>query len=136
MTHFVIPALKFIVSSIKSKIDNNFLPRVPIILFPKGANHSLFEIVFETKCDVLAIDWNVSPKAARHIVGAGVTLMGNIDPCALYGSHEAILQKTTEMVRAFGKQRYIANLGHGCLPDFEVDKVRAFVDTVKGCEFE
>ncbi len=35
------------------------------------------------------------------------------------------------MLRAFGPDKYIANLGHGLYPDLEKDKVRCFVDAVK-----
>ena len=32
------------------------------------------------------------------------------------------------MLKAFGPQRHIANLGHGLYPDIEKDKVKYFVD--------
>jgi uroporphyrinogen decarboxylase len=35
------------------------------------------------------------------------------------------------MIDAFGKDRYVVNLGHGILPDIPVDHVRAFVGAVK-----
>jgi uroporphyrinogen decarboxylase len=39
------------------------------------------------------------------------------------------------MLRAFGPDRHIANLGHGLYPDTEVEKVKFFVETVKNFRF-
>ena len=35
------------------------------------------------------------------------------------------------MIRRFGKDKYIVNLGHGIHPNIPVDHARAFVDAVK-----
>ena len=36
-----------------------------------------------------------------------------------------------EMIDAFGKDRYVVNLGHGILPNIPVPHVKAFVEAVK-----
>jgi uroporphyrinogen decarboxylase len=61
-----------------------------------------------------------------------VTLQGNFDPARLLSPVAEIKKSVKEMIDSFGVQRYIANLGHGILPNVPVDHARAFVEAVKG----
>ncbi len=105
------------------------LPEVPKTVFAKGAWFSMEDLA-GLPCQVLGLDWNMSPEWAKKITGGSKILQGNLDPCALYGSHQSIKQETRAMLQAFGG-RHIVNLGHGVYPDTPLDGVRAFVDTVK-----
>lgn len=57
------------------------------IAFPKGATIESIEIFAkEAGYDVIGLDWTVDPVEARKRVGPNVTLQGNMDPVALYGT--------------------------------------------------
>lgn len=104
--------------------------RVPTIIFAKGAWYSLKSMA-ATGAHGLGIDWCIDPAMARQLAGDKVTLQGNFDPAKLLSPIPVIQQEVKQMLSAFGHGRYIANLGHGILPNVPVDHARAFVDTVK-----
>jgi uroporphyrinogen decarboxylase len=102
----------------------------PVIVFAKGAWHSLKEMA-ATGAHGLGIDWCIKPDIARSFAGPDVTLQGNFDPAKLLSPIPVIEKEVKQMINAFGKDRYIANLGHGILPNVPVDHARAFVNAVK-----
>ena len=65
------------------------------------------------------------------MTGNRLTLQGNFDPSRLFSSRKKIIKLTKEMLHEFGKERYIANLGHGILPNTPVENVKTFVNTIK-----
>ncbi len=77
--------------------------------------------------DVVGLDWTVDPVKARKIVGPNVTLQGNLDPCALYGTEDDLEVKAKEQADAFGVQRWIGNLGHGIYPDVNPNHLGAYL---------
>lgn len=103
---------------------------VPVIVFAKGAWHSL-ESMAATGASGLGIDWCITPQLARQFAGSNVTLQGNFDPAKLLSPIPVIQQEVKKMLKAFGPGRHVANLGHGILPNVPVDHAKAFVDTVK-----
>jgi len=102
----------------------------PVIVFAKGAWHSL-DAMAATGAQGLGIDWCIRPQLARQFAGKNITLQGNFDPAKLLSPIPVIQKEVKAMLDAFGPGRYIANLGHGILPNVPVDHARAFVDTVK-----
>lgn len=100
------------------------------ILFAKGAWFALDKMSM-TGANALGIDWCVSAKHGRQLAGEKVTLQGNFDPAKLLAPIREIKKSVHEMISSFGVRRYIANLGHGILPNVPVDHARAFVDAVK-----
>jgi uroporphyrinogen decarboxylase len=102
----------------------------PTIVFAKGAWFALEEMS-QTGASGLGIDWCITPQQARAWAGDNITLQGNFDPARLLSPIPEIRKAVHEMIDAFGTTRYIANLGHGILPNIPVENAKAFVDAVK-----
>ncbi len=102
---------------------------VPVTVFAKGAFFARKEMS-KLNCDVVGLDWNMDITESRRMI-PHKTLQGNLDPCVLYGSFKEIEKHTKKMIKNFGGQKYIANLGHGVYPDTDPEKVKCFIDTVK-----
>jgi uroporphyrinogen decarboxylase len=105
------------------------------IIFAKGAWFAL-DSMAATGANGAGIDWCITPQLARKFAGNDITLQGNFDPSRLLSPVPEIQKAVREMVDAFGTQRYIANLGHGILPNVPVDHAKAFVDAVKEYSLE
>lgn len=119
---WALPALTEICRSIRD---------VPVILFAKGAWYAMERLAYKSGASALGLDWTVSPEFAREKCGGQVTLQGNFDPSHLLAPPAQIERETRRMIERFGVQRYVANLGHGILPNVPVEHARVFVETVK-----
>lgn len=106
---------------------------IPVIAFGKGCWFALDDMA-KSGASALGIDWTCSPKNARQFSGGNITLQGNFDPSRLFSPPKEIKKMVHQMIDEFGKDRYIANLGHGILPNIPVDNAKAFVDAVKEYE--
>jgi uroporphyrinogen decarboxylase len=112
----------------------NTSSQTPVTVFAKDA-HFARKSFKELDCSVIGLDWTMDIRESRELIGHGKTLQGNMDPCLLYADLETIKKETVKMLEAFGPRNHIANLGHGLYPDLEVEKVKCFIDTVKGYRF-
>ncbi len=122
---FALPYLAQIAERLKT-----LHPDVPLIVFARGAHYAL-DALASTDYDVIGLDWTIIPQAARAIVADRAALQGNLDPCALYGSPQAIRAAVGQMLAGFGSEGYIANLGHGMHPDHDPEHAGAFVEAVQ-----
>lgn len=116
------PYLQQIVTALKDHI--------PVIVFGKGCWFALHEMS-QSGAAALGIDWTCSARNARYLSGGQITLQGNFDPARLLSPIPEIKKSVKAMIDAFGKDRYVVNLGHGILPNIPVDHAKAFVDAVK-----
>jgi uroporphyrinogen decarboxylase len=103
---------------------------VPVIMFAKGCWFALQDMA-KSSASALGIDWTCSARNARYLTGGQITLQGNFDPTRLLSPISEIELHVKKMIDAFGTQNYIANLGHGILPNVPVAHAQAFVNAVK-----
>ena len=102
----------------------------PVIIYPKGCWHALSDYS-KIGASAIGLDWTCSARNARYLTQNNVTLQGNFDPSRLFSSKKTIISQTNQMLNDFGKDKYIANLGHGILPNTPVENVKIFVETIK-----
>jgi uroporphyrinogen decarboxylase len=113
------------------QISDAIHPVAPVILFPKGSDYALESLSMHRSVSAIGLDWTVKPQFARSQTRSNITLQGNYDPIKLMQPVEKIQAEVQQMIRDFGKNGYIANLGHGILPHIPVDHARAFIEAVK-----
>ncbi len=102
----------------------------PIILFTKGGGQWL-EIIAQTGCDAISLDWTVDLAQARHRLKGAVALQGNLDPATLYAKPEVIRAEVVRILKEYGPYPgHIFNLGHGITPDVSPEQVTVLIEAV------
>lgn len=124
-THY----LSKIVKTLKKK-------NIPVILFCRGSCLFVDELV---KCDPTAIsfDWHLPIHELACKVPGHIALQGNMDPEFLKAPFSTIEKMTLQYLESMRmEKRFIANLGHGVLPDLPYEAVKCFVDTVRNFSYQ
>lgn len=119
----VLPVLERLVARVRSQA-----PGIPLILYCNGAS-TLLSVLKDLPVDVLAVDWRMSLSDARAVIG-NRPLQGNFDPTLLHAPPETIRESVRTAAREVAGGPWIANLGHGILPDAPVSGLRALIDAV------
>lgn len=112
-----------------NQIVEALAPEAHVVVFAKGCWYALEEMT-KSKVSALGVDWTITPELARKFTNSSVTLQGNFDPARLHSSPEVIRKMVHEMIDRFGKDQYIANLGHGILPNIPLENAEAFIRAV------
>jgi uroporphyrinogen decarboxylase len=104
--------------------------KVPVVLFTKGGGQWL-ELMADTGCDALGLDWTLEIGDARARVGNRVALQGNLDPCTLYASPDTIRRSVADILASYGKgSGHVFNLGHGIHPAIPPEHAGAMIEAV------
>jgi len=104
-------------------------PITHTIVFSKACWFALEEIS-KSKVSAIGIDWTINPETARNLTKNKITLQGNFDPSRLHSPKNVIQKMVNEMISEFGKDKYIANLGHGILPNIPIENVEVFINSI------
>lgn len=112
-----------------TQIVDALYEQVPVIVFAKGCWYALEEMS-NSNASALGVDWTITPQMARELTKFKITLQGNFDPSRLFSKPETISKMVKEMIDDFGTYKYIANLGHGILPNVPVENAQAFIEAV------
>jgi uroporphyrinogen decarboxylase len=108
------------------------VPGAKIIGFPRGATQDGYaEYVNATGVDCISLDTAVSMDWAVRSLGGETALQGNLDPLALAAGGDAMRSAVEHLLEVTRETRFIANLGHGVLPDTPVEHVAEFVRIVR-----
>jgi len=120
---FALPYQSAIVAAIKRA-------GVPAILYVNGCAGKLHSMA-RTGADVISVDWRIDLGAARAVLGSGVAVQGNVDPCVLLSTPDAVTKSARAAMESAGPTGHILNLGHGILPTTRLECAKAFVDAPK-----
>jgi len=76
--------------------------------------------------DVIGVDWRLPLDQAWTLVGEDRGIQGNLDPTVLLGPRERMMGAAVDILRrAAGRAGHIFNLGHGVLPNTNLEQVQA-----------
>ncbi|MGC9006602.1 MAG: uroporphyrinogen decarboxylase [Sulfurihydrogenibium sp.] len=126
---FALPPIQKIIKNLKRDYQ-------PVIHFTKGVA-GFIDFISSSNADVYSVDWMVDIKDAKAKLYPKAAVQGNLDPTVLYADKEAIKKEVDYILQSWGKDSgHIFNLGHGLMPDMDVEKVKFLVDTVKELSFK
>ncbi|WP_374337204.1 uroporphyrinogen decarboxylase [Leeia sp.] len=105
--------------------------KVPVIVFTKGGGQWL-EMIADTGCDAVGLDWTTDLGDARRRVGDRVALQGNLDPSTLFAQPAAIEREVMRLLDSYGQgSGHVFNLGHGISQFTRPEHVTALVQAVQ-----
>ena len=103
---------------------------VPRVHFGTGTA-GMLELIATSGADVVSLDWRVDLDAGWKRVGHHLGVQGNLDPAALLGPKDAMVESARDVLRrAGGRVGHVFNLGHGVLPGSSVENLQALVEVV------
>jgi len=104
--------------------------RAPTIHFGTGTAMML-DVMREAGGDVIGADWRIPIDDAWDRIGHDRGIQGNLDPTRLLAPLDSLLAAADDVLRrAAGRPGHIFNLGHGILPNTNLEHVQALAKHV------
>jgi uroporphyrinogen decarboxylase len=104
---------------------------VPIIGFPRAAEHDMADYCARTGIQALGLDSSVDRAALAQNVPSEIILQGNLDPQILVEGGTRLEQEVKNIKQDFAGRPYIFNLGHGIVPQTPPQHVARLVELVR-----
>ena len=125
---FSLQYMQMIVDGLTRQADGR---KVPVVLFTKNGGQWL-DLMADTGCDGLGVDWTTNLADARQRTGDRVALQGNLDPSVLYGSAETIETEVQRVLDSYGDgPGHVFNLGHGIHQHVNPEHLKIMVEAVR-----
>ena len=101
---------------------------VPVICFPRGISdyNKFCRIV---KPSMVNIDYNTNPKSLIDKIE--VPIQGGLNPKVLLTDKDNLKNEATKYLQIFRDHPYVFNLGHGILPETQIEMVEELIKIVR-----
>ena len=119
---------KFLYKPTLSLVDYTKKLGVPVICFPRGITNYV-EFCKIVKPSMINIDYNIDPKSL--IDNIDIPIQGGLDPKILLTDSENLKNEVTKYLEIFKDYPYVFNLGHGILPETQIETVEELVKIVR-----
>ncbi len=106
-------------------------PKVPIIVFAKGAGHRHSVIAEKSGCNALGFESEFSFADALRMLPENMVLQGNLEPVLLLGDVDTVLKHTMNIVETVPRSRHIFNLGHGIQPQTNPEMLTHIINAIR-----
>ena len=119
---------KFLYNPTASLVNHVKNLGVPVICFPRGISDYV-KFTKIVKPSMINIDYDVDPE--NLIKSLDIPIQGGLDPKILLSSKENLKKEIKKYLEIFKHHPYVFNLGHGILPETQVEMVYELVDIVR-----
>ena len=119
---------KFLYNPTLSLVNHAKNLGVPVICFPRGISDYV-KFCKIVKPSMINIDYDIDP--ASLIKSLDIPIQGGLDPKILLSTKDNLKKQTKKYLEIFKDYPYVFNLGHGILPETQVEMVYELVETVR-----